>query len=83
MFYLLKVIDVIDGHPTVKFVFITQIGAEISMVSKAKVATYKGILGELFSPFHVDFVVETAREISDSIVMDKVQLASGSKSKTR
>ncbi len=79
LYYLLKVIDVIDGHPTTKFVFITAIGNDISMMNKAKVATYKGALSELFAPFHVDFVVSEKKEISDSIVMEKVQQASGSK----
>ena len=79
-YVLLRVVDVIDGHPTSKFVFINWIGCDTTMMNKAKVATYKGFIQQAFSPFHVDFSVSELREISDEKIMDKVAAASGSKS---
>lgn len=49
-------------------------------MKKAKVGTHKGDIGEAFSQYHVDFTISEAREISDEIVLQKVQRYSGSKS---
>ncbi|KAL3894233.1 MAG: hypothetical protein SGCHY_005395 [Lobulomycetales sp.] len=77
---LVRVIDKIDGHDTVKFAFINWIGEKAGFMKKAKVGTHKGDIGEAFSQYHVDFTISEAREISDEIVLQKVQRYSGSKS---
>lgn len=38
---LTRVIDKVDGHETVKFVFINYIGEKVSVMKKAKVGTHK------------------------------------------
>jgi hypothetical protein len=40
---LIRVVDVIDGHPTTKFVYIQWIGNDVSVMKKAKVSTHKGV----------------------------------------
>jgi drebrin-like protein len=42
VFALQRVTDVIDGHKTVKFVFINWIGPNVSLMNKAKISTLKG-----------------------------------------
>nr|KAJ3407609.1 hypothetical protein HK105_003345 [Polyrhizophydium stewartii] len=75
-----RVTDMIDGHPTTKFAHFVWIGNAVSIMSKAKISTHKGAIGEFFAPFHVDLTVSEHRELSDSIIHDKVAAYSGSKS---
>ncbi|KAI8922925.1 hypothetical protein BC831DRAFT_473782 [Entophlyctis helioformis] len=77
---IMRVTDIIDGHPTVKFVHISWIGSAVSIMNKAKISTHKGALVEQFSPFHVDLTCSEHRELSDGIIADKVAASSGSKS---
>jgi hypothetical protein len=42
MYGFLRVIDVIDNHQTVKFVFVAWQGGNVSVVKKARMATHKG-----------------------------------------
>ncbi|KAJ3283747.1 hypothetical protein HK104_010237 [Borealophlyctis nickersoniae] len=77
---LIRVTDMIDGHPTVKFAFITWIGQSVGIMKKAKISTHKGAIQEQFSPFHVDFTISERREIDDKIILDKVSGYSGSRS---
>jgi hypothetical protein len=77
---LIRVVDKIDGLPTVKFAYIDWIGPNVSVMKKAKTATHKGAINERFAPFHVEFVISEANEIGDDIVLNKVQTYSGSKS---
>lgn len=79
-FALVRLTDLIDGHSTIKFVFINWLGKETSMMSKAKVATFKGAMKDAFGQMHIDFTASEHREISDLILKDKVSAASGSKS---
>lgn len=79
----LRVIDVIEGITTVKFVFINYIGAEVSIMKKAKVSTHKGAITGGFGSFHLDIDVSSPFEINDDIVKDRVASTSGSKSKVR
>jgi hypothetical protein len=59
---------------------ISWIGNDVSMMSKAKVSTFKGSITEQFSPFHVDLTVSELKEVTDKIIADKVSFASGSAS---
>lgn len=75
---LLRVTDVVDGHTTVKFVFISFIGDKVGMVQKAKLATHKGAVQAVFHQFHVDFYISAANDISEVAIKNKVSSASGS-----
>ncbi|KAJ3185836.1 hypothetical protein HDU85_001205 [Gaertneriomyces sp. JEL0708] len=77
---LIRVTDMIDGHPTVKFAFINFIGNQVGVMKKAKISTHKGGVNELFSPYHVDFTISEKREIDDRIIADRVGAVSGSRS---
>lgn len=78
IYALLRVTDVVDGHSTVKFVFISFIGEGVGMIKKAKLATHKGTVQEIFHQFHVDFYCSNTNEISAYAIQTKVSNASGS-----
>ena len=42
MYGFLRVIDIVDNHETVKFVFVAWQGDRVSVVKKARMATHKG-----------------------------------------
>lgn len=50
---LLRVSDVIDGHTTVKFVFIQWVGEKVKATFRALTATHKGEITELVGAHHV------------------------------
>jgi len=77
---LIRVIDVYENINTVKFVFIYWLGSKVSVMKKAKISVHKGKVNEVFSNFHVDFMVSSLNEISNEIVMRKVSQNSGSRS---
>jgi len=78
-FGFFRVKETVDKSVTVKFVFVKWQPPGINMNLKAQIATKKGIIDELFTPWHVDFFIETKDEISDELVKDKVSAASGTK----
>lgn len=80
---LVRVVDVIDNISTAKFAYVFFLGPEVKMMTKAKVGTHKGSIQEKFAPYHVDFDISSTREISDALVLQKVQAASGSRSMVR
>jgi len=57
---LVRTTDTIDASVTVKFVFISFIGAEVSVMRKAKISTFKGTVTETFSPFHAEMLNATS-----------------------
>jgi len=77
---LIRVIDVYENINTVKFVFIYWLGSKVSVMKKAKISVHKGKVNEMFSNFHVDFMISSLNEISNEIVMRKVSQNSGSRS---
>ncbi|KXS22439.1 actin depolymerizing protein [Gonapodya prolifera JEL478] len=81
IFYgLVRVIDMIDSHPTVKFALIVFVGNDVSIMKKAQTTTHKGAVETQFQPFHVTMNVSDVSEVSSDIVLSTVQFASGSKS---
>jgi len=82
-YIFIRVIDIIEGIKTVKFGFITFIGPDVSIMKKAKVATNKGGVTALFTPAHVTLEIASSHEISDEILLNTIQDASGSKSKVK
>ncbi|ORX43679.1 actin depolymerizing protein [Anaeromyces robustus] len=77
---LIRVIDVYENINTVKFVFIYWLGSKVSVMKKAKISVHKGKVNEIFSNFHVDFMISSLNEISNEIVNRKVSQCSGSRS---
>ena len=80
---LIRVVDVIEGIKTVKFVFIIHIGSDIPITKKAIIATHKGGVVDGFGAIHLTVEISGSQEISDEILLAKVQEASGSKSKVK
>lgn len=78
-FGLLRVVETVDSSETVKFVFIKWQPTGISPMLKAEISTKKGAIDQLFLPWHVDFFIESAEEISDELVKEKVSAAAGTK----
>ncbi|KAL6053482.1 Drebrin-like protein-like [Balamuthia mandrillaris] len=78
---LLRVIDIIDDHPTVKFVYIHWIGDKVKFMQKAKTTTHKGGVDAFMGQAHVQVVAEGEAELDETVVMEKVQDASGSASR--
>ena len=78
---LLRVVDLVDDHKTVKFVLILNQPENLPPLQRAKIGTQNGVISELFRPYHVNFFTSNAiAEITQATVMNKVQSASGSKS---
>lgn len=50
---LLRVSDVIDGHSTVKFVFVQWVGEKVKATFRALTATHKGEITDLIGAHHV------------------------------
>ena len=82
-YILIRVVDIIEGIKTVKFAFITYVGADVPIMKKAKVTTNKGGVSALFNPTHVSLEIIHASEVSDESLLATVQDASGSKSKVK
>jgi len=80
VYCFLRVTDVVDEIPTVKFVYIQWVGESVKTMTRAKISTHKGDLEEVFKPIHINIYATTASEITQRVVMDKVMSASGSKS---
>lgn len=80
---LIKVIDLVDEIPTIKFAYVQWMGEGCKPMSKAKVSTNKGALEEIFKPYHVSIFATSIGEISSRVINDKVASASGSKSNVK
>jgi hypothetical protein len=78
MFYgLVRVTDRIDNSVTVKFVFICWCGNKVPFVQKGKMTTHKGSITQLVGQFHTDLNCSDLSEVSEDLIMNKVQDASG------
>ncbi|XP_028402756.1 uncharacterized protein LOC114525569 [Dendronephthya gigantea] len=80
---LCRVTDVVDDISTVKFVYIQWVGDNVKPLVKAKISTHKADLEQIFFPAHATIFANSADEISEREIMDKVQSGSGSKSHVR
>ena len=67
MYGLLRVTDIIDGHTTIKFVFVSWAGAKVRVVPKAKMATHKGSIVNLIGVcYFVRIQLETDHNTASS-----------------
>lgn len=78
-FALLRMIDIVDGHPTTKFVYVASMPAAVPPMQKARLATTQASISAAHRPWHVDFFIEQPSELSGDGVIAKVGAASGSK----
>lgn len=76
----LRVQDEVDGISTVKFVFIQWVGENVKPMTKGKISTHKSTVEKAFHPAHVTIYATVLGELSEDLILSKVQSASGSKS---
>ncbi|TPX32720.1 hypothetical protein SmJEL517_g04197 [Synchytrium microbalum] len=74
---LIRVTTTVDLSKVVRFVYIYNLGADVSFVKRGRMGIVKGSVSKLFEPYHVDFEINEAREISENIVIEKVNQAAG------
>jgi hypothetical protein len=74
---LVRLTDVVDQSTTVKFVWVNWVGDNINRMQRAMLATHKGTITKIFSPFHVDHECNKKDEISEAIIMAKIKKAAG------
>lgn len=80
---LIRVTDIVDDIPTVKFVYILWVGENVKPMAKGRLPTYKGDLEDLFAPYHVAIHANLLSEVRPQVINDKVGAASGSKSNVK
>jgi len=77
MFALVRKIERFELTDTVKFAFITYIGAEAPVMLRGRLNAYSSMIDDVFSPYHVVVHPEVPSEISDKIIVDAIAAASG------
>lgn len=80
MYGLYRVTDKVDDITTVKFVYIIWVGQRVKPMTKAKISTHKGTAEQTFYPYHVSIYANDPSDISETLIMEKVTSASGTKS---
>lgn len=75
----IRMTDVVDDIPTVKFAYVQWIGEGTKIMAKAQVATHKGGIEEVFSPAHVTIYASAKTDVTQRLLADKVAAASGSR----
>jgi hypothetical protein len=68
-----RVVEIYDKTNNVKFCFLRLISPNLPPMQKGKLTTQSGFIMALFQPFHTDFDIQTAADISPDIIVDKVQ----------
>jgi hypothetical protein len=76
---LVRKIEKIDESETVKFAYIRFIGDNVPRMLRARLGTHTGVVNTFFHPYHVTLEVTQKSELSDSIVMNAITTASGTK----
>eukprot|EP00117_Sycon_ciliatum_P045220 scpid69015/ scgid32527/ Drebrin-like protein B len=79
VYALIRVVDIVDEIPTVKFAQIKWVGDKVKPMTKAKIATQTGEIARILGITHVSIMASHRNEVTDRAVMDKVSAASGSK----
>ena len=74
---IVRVYDCYDGHTTTKFVLILWVGEQVKIMRKARITTHKGTVLSFLGQYHTDISCSNHNEISQDIIMTKVQDASG------
>jgi len=77
MYALVRKIERFELTDTVKFAFITYIGADVPFMLRGRLNAYSSMIDEVFSPYHVVVHAEYPNEVSDKIIVDAIADASG------
>jgi len=77
MYALVRKIERFELTDTVKFAFITYIGANVPVMLRGRLNAYSSMIDEVFSPYHVVVHAEYPNEVSDKIIVDAIAAASG------
>eukprot|EP01116_Phalansterium_solitarium_P022718 TRINITY_DN7607_c0_g2_i1.p1 TRINITY_DN7607_c0_g2~~TRINITY_DN7607_c0_g2_i1.p1 ORF type:complete len:541 (+),score=182.19 TRINITY_DN7607_c0_g2_i1:50-1624(+) len=80
---LVRKVDQVDDSLTVKFCFINFQGENIDRMHRARLGTHKGEVEALATPYHVDILASQRSELTDDIVLTKIQETSGTKSRVK
>lgn len=78
---LLRQVDTIDASQTVKFAFINYVPEGIPRMQRARLGVYSGSVKKFIGQFHVDLNVSEPSELTDQVISEKIQDASGSGSR--
>jgi hypothetical protein len=78
IFYgLYRTTDTVDNTVAVKFVLILWVGEKVPIIRKARITTHKGEVTSFIGQYHVDVSCSNLSEISEEIITEAVQKASG------
>lgn len=78
---LLRRTDQIDASSTVKFAFINFVPEGIPRMQRARLGVHSGSVKSFIGQFHVDVNAADASELSEQVISEKIQDASGSGSR--
>jgi hypothetical protein len=82
VFYgLFRVNETFDKTVTTKFGFVKLLSAKVPPVRRAQISTHLGYVQRLLQPYHVEFYVDHAHEISSEIVALRLREVMGTKNK--
>ncbi|KAJ3337915.1 hypothetical protein HDU91_001355, partial [Kappamyces sp. JEL0680] len=73
LYALLRVTTRVDLSDTIKFVYVHWSGESVGFAKKGKYGVVHGAVHKYFLPYHVDFDITELREMTESMVADKVQ----------
>lgn len=76
---LYRTTDTVDNTVAIKFVLIIWVGEKVPIARKARITTHKGEVTTFFGQYHVDLNCSNLEEISEDIVRELVQKASGTR----
>eukprot|EP01126_Amoeba_proteus_P015624 TRINITY_DN1705_c0_g2_i3.p1 TRINITY_DN1705_c0_g2~~TRINITY_DN1705_c0_g2_i3.p1 ORF type:complete len:392 (+),score=92.95 TRINITY_DN1705_c0_g2_i3:577-1752(+) len=77
MYGLIRMLEVIDSTEAIKFCFIDWRGENINRMQRANLGIHSGAVQDLFRPYHVDIQPTSVEEISEALIMQKINNASG------
>ncbi|KYQ91019.1 hypothetical protein DLAC_07918 [Tieghemostelium lacteum] len=79
---ILRVVDLVDGIPTDRYVFIVWVGEQVKGIDKARLGTNKTAITKLMGHYNVEITASLKSELSEQEITNKVSDASGSRNRT-
>jgi len=80
LYGLLRVIVLLDGRPTTKFVYIIWVGESVPIRRKALITTHKGAVTDYIGQHHINYDCSTREEVTKEAIMKSVSHAAGTAS---
>jgi len=77
---LYRTTSLVDASTTTKFVFCDWRGENIHRMQLAVLGTHSGAVKDIFTPYHVDILASHEDEISEDLIQEKINRASGTAS---